>query len=245
LVSAHDAESAAYELYHQQRFSVLSQLVSEYAAPAVSILDVGPGPQTLRFRQSLPAARITTLGIPDARFFPPGSTHYDYDLNRSAQSDSWPSIPPHDIIVLAEVVEHLAVPPRRVLAGLRRYLTPAGVIILQTPNAVCLWKRLEFLRGCNPAEALRESSLNPGHLREYTLAEILEEGRLASLEPVLQRVDNYFGQRSALRRALYDLLCSVFPGVLRDGITVVFRQSNTAPATSSPARGRAQTPVSP
>lgn len=244
-MSAHDDELAAYESYHQQRFSALSQLVSVYAVPAASILDVGPGPQTLRFRQSLPAARITTLGIPDHRFVPPGSTHYEYDLNRSAQLDSWPSLPSQDIIVLAEVVEHLAVPPRRVLAGLRRYLTPAGFIILQTPNAVCLWKRLEFLRGRNPAEALRENSLNPGHLREYTLPEILDEGRHASLEPVLHRVDNYFGQRSALRRTLYDLLCAVIPGVLRDGITVVFRQSNTAPATSSPAPGREQTPVSP
>ena len=65
---------------------------------------------------------------------------------------------PFDVIVSFETVEHIS-DPRRFLDGIRRLLTPGGVVILSCPNDA-----LETDRGV----------INPFHLRTYTLADFQE-----------------------------------------------------------------------
>ncbi|MDP9149663.1 MAG: hypothetical protein M3O36_06955 [Myxococcota bacterium] len=45
--------------------------------------------------------------------------------------------------MFAEVLEHLHTAPELVLAFLRRLLLPQGLLILQTPNAASLSKRIK------------------------------------------------------------------------------------------------------
>jgi SAM-dependent methyltransferase len=231
-VSNPDAEAAAYARFHQRRFSALVQLVGRLSPSVATILDVGPGHQTLLLRRRFPDLVIDSLGFFDARFQGVCRQHFDYDLSRAADQSSWPQAPQYDLVLFAEVIEHLPVAPRLVLSGLARYLNPGGFLVLQTPNAVSAWKRLEILLGRNPFNLIHETPGHSHHFREYTVTEILDAGRLAGLSVRSCSVQNYFGQRGPVRRAIYSLACAMLPGPARDGITVVFRRNSTGPSTS-------------
>ena len=69
---------------------------------------------------------------------------------------------PYDVIVFAEVIEHLYTAPELVLPYLRELLVLGGVLLLQTPNAVSLRKRAKLLLGVNPFERIRTERDNPG-----------------------------------------------------------------------------------
>ena len=75
-------------------------------------------------------------------------------------------------MVFAEVIEHLHTSPLHSLNFVRGLVAESGVVILQTPNAVSLPKRLKVLGGRNPYEQIRADPSNPGHFREYTLREL-------------------------------------------------------------------------
>jgi hypothetical protein len=126
------------------------------------------------------------------------------------------------VIVCAEVIEHLqvsAVPLLRYLAG---SLGPEGRIVIQTPNATALPKRLRMLLGRNPYEPIRDEPDNPGHFHEYTVGEVGEAAEAAGLEVDRVVTANYFNHGSRKNRA-YRALGPVLPGTLREGITVVAR----------------------
>lgn len=79
-------------------------------------------------------------------------------------------------VVAAEILEHL--PPERAgesLAEIRRVLRREGLLILTTPNLVRLRNRVAIARGRSPLE-LPTSQVGStyGHLREYTVSEVLE-----------------------------------------------------------------------
>jgi hypothetical protein len=138
--------------------------------------------------------------------------------------------------VFAEVLEHLYTSPVLVLAALRRLLAPGGVLIVQTPNAASLPKRLKLLAGRNPFELIREDRSNPGHFREYTLDEILWFAAQTNFDVVRQSLRFYFDARYAhhenrtMRRqpvvgTLKNVVYRLLPPFLREGITVVLRKS--------------------
>ena len=78
------------------------------------------------------------------------------------------------MVVFAEVIEHLYTAPELVIGFLSHVLVANGSLILQTPNAVSLTKRLKLGIGVNPFEQIRIDRLNPGHYREYTLDELVD-----------------------------------------------------------------------
>ena len=67
----------------------------------------------------------------------------------------------------------------RLLGGVRG--GRGGVLVVQTPNAVSLPRRLAMLGGRNPYELIREDATNPGHFREYTAAELRRYAAVAGL----------------------------------------------------------------
>ncbi|MBI4593306.1 MAG: class I SAM-dependent methyltransferase [Candidatus Rokubacteria bacterium] len=70
-----------------------------------------------------------------------------------------------DVIVYADVLEHL-VDPLRVLAALNRHLASAGSVILSVPNVAHLWIRLLLLVG--RFEYIDRGILDRTHLRFFT-----------------------------------------------------------------------------
>jgi hypothetical protein len=225
-----------YLAFHAPRYAFLAQLVSDHVrAPGARLLDVGRSPLTemIAGRTGRP---VDSLGFePDASL--PSGRQHRFDLNDAQHRERWRlDLGPYDVIVLAEVIEHLYTAPELVLAYLRELLVPGGLLFVQTPNAAALWKRRMLLRGKNPYERIRLDPGDPGHFREYTAAELREI--LAAAGFAVERVSMkfYFDARferhetgheppARARGFLKNILYRALPGPLREGITVIARRS--------------------
>lgn len=225
-----DAEAREYVDYHATRYARLLDAVqglSGRLAPADSpqILDVGPNVQTALLRAIQPDAIVDTLGFANPAAPPrEGERHVAFDLNDSSEPARWPVLGrQYDVIVLAEVVEHLHIPPATVLELLGDQLRRPGFIILQTPNAAALHKRLALLLGRNPVQAPRLSRENPGHFHEYTVGELRDQVRAGGLTIDWLRAENYFGSGRAAD--LYRAAGHLTPATWRHGVTLCLRVS--------------------
>lgn len=223
------AEVATYWSYHRRRYSilledVLPRLDAVCGRPPARVLDVGPNLQTGLLRRARPAAVIDTLGFAHP-FFPPrpGERHIELDLNDVRSPGAPSGDGSYDVVLMAEVIEHLHTAASLVLGHLAEWLNEKGVLIVQTPNAVALHKRLRMLAGHNPYEPIRESRENPGHFHEYTVPELVAEARPAGLSPVRWSTANYFGGSGASR--LYAALGPLLPASLRHGMTLWLRRA--------------------
>lgn len=211
-----------YLKFHARRIadtlSVVHLLVGD--AP-VKLLDVGPHFLTSALVAQFGAqAAVSSLGYADDRLASRTllKEHVQLDLNADVAAARF-SDAPFDGIIFAETVEHLRSGPEAILRGLSAHLRPGGWLLVQTPNAVSLTKRLAMLAGRNPYELLRDDPGNPGHFREYTAAELTHYGNLAGLRTERVLYLNYWpspGWRSGIERW--------FPK-LRNGLTLVLRKT--------------------
>lgn len=198
---------------------MLLDLVAELAPDR--ILVVGPSYESVLLRETFPEATVNTLGWHDDRFpLREGERHTELDLNGT----DYPQLERHEVVVCAEVIEHLHVAPVPVLRFLATALEPGGHLILQTPNATALPKRLRMLIGQNPYDPIREERGNPGHFHEHTVRELREAVEAAGLESTRWLTKNYFDHGSRKNKA-YRAFGRVLPRTLREGITVVARTS--------------------
>ncbi len=212
---AQRAEWSRYLDYHARRYGTLMEVVGSVAPRRV--LNVGPMFETHLLRSA--GATVDTLGFANPPFAPrEGERHIEADLN-DLHDDGDGS---YDAIVMAEVIEHLHTSPAIVLGRLATWLRPGGTIVIQTPNAVALHKRVRMAAGRNPLEPIRADASNPGHFHEYTLSELIDAGRAAGLEPAGVRAENYFGASRGARA--YAALGRVLPRGLRHGFTVWMRR---------------------
>ncbi|MGH3082232.1 MAG: methyltransferase domain-containing protein [Gaiellaceae bacterium] len=202
---------------HSRRYALLLELVAALAPD--TILVVGPSYESVLLREALPDARVDTLGWEDHRFPRVGDErHVQHDLN----DPDYPELELHDVVICSEVIEHLHISPVPVLRFLGDGLAANGRLVLQTPNATALPKRLRMLLGRNPYEPIRDEPGNPGHFHEYTVGEVRDAVEAAGLEVERVVTANYFNHGSRKNRA-YRALGPVLPGTLREGITVVAR----------------------
>lgn len=212
-------DEQVYRRTHARRYALLLELVQRLEPE--SILVVGPSYESVLLRDSIPGARVNTLGWEDHRFpRVEGERHVQHDLNELG----YPELEPHDVVVCAEVIEHLHVSPVPVLRFLATALADDGRLVLQTPNATALPKRLRMLLGRNPYDPIRDEPGNPGHFHEYTVGELRAAVEAAGLEITELLTANYFDHGSRKNR-VYRALAPVLPGTLREGITVVARLS--------------------
>ena len=224
---------AAYVRSHARRYEVLLDVVIARSADVpdrdrvLRILDVGPAAQTELIRGAFPAATVNTLGYPNRLSAPrDGERHFDFDLNLAAVTGRRPEVPAHDIVVAAEVIEHLAVSPRAVFECFAALAQPGGWLVVQTPNALALHKRARALAGRNPlggAADVDASSHSAAHFREYTTAELEELAVAAGFAPGRAIARNYFRHTGALRAA-WDRATERLPAGTRQGITAYYRR---------------------
>ena len=225
-------EATVYWKYHKKRFEWTSQLVAELAQklsrsgnPVKKFLDIGNAYQTMIFDRLFPDAQIDTLGFFDERYATSRQTvHIAFDLNDTYDREKWPCrAEKYDIIVMMEVIEHLYTSPKLVFAFLNEMLQDHGFLLIQTPNAVSLSKRLKMCIGRNPFELIRETRSNPGHFREYTKKEMRQLAESAGLVVCESYMLNYFNDKSLLSR-----ISSILPGTLRSGICHVLKKSSAS-----------------
>jgi SAM-dependent methyltransferase len=218
-----------YFRFHEERYRLLLRLADESlrrtgAGQRPAILDIAPSFEVLLMAGQWPEARIDTGGYFDDRFPPPSGTHHSFDLNDSGQPELCPRMGPYDLVVAAEVIEHLRIGPSAFLRCLAAALRPGGELVLQTPNAASLAKRYNLLRGRNPIMPLAETPDTSHHWREYTVGELVDAGRAVGLEPAGIVLSNPY--RHAGRRARFYLwACRFAPAKMRDCVTVIYRKS--------------------
>ncbi len=231
--------SDGYRAFHAPRYQYLLRMLESLGVNAQArILDIGPSHFTELARAKF-CARVDTLGFGEDHKGSHGD-HYEFDLNRAQKDEDWRrDLPQYDVIVMAEVLEHLYVAPQLALAFVKSMLVPRGHLVIQTPNAASITKRIRLLIGKNPYEMIRADPQNPGHYREYTAAELRELVR--GLGFVVDRVEtaSYFDARcihdaqgrlvrhSAIG-ALKNFVYRYLPGPLRHGITCVLHVDGSA-----------------
>lgn len=222
--SASSDEMARYGEGHAPRYGYLQHLIASFGLPkSTRVLDIGASFFTLRMADMY--EHVETMGFDGARDLickmPDSIRHIAFDLNDAKDPTKWIELPKFDLIVFAEVVEHLPTAPQQVFRFLASGLSDSGLLVVQTPNATSLDKRLKMLVGINPYEMIREDWTNPGHFREYTKSELVAMAREAGLELVRHEYRSYF-KSPRLAMKIIDFLVAPFP-FLRRGQTAVFR----------------------
>jgi trans-aconitate methyltransferase len=227
------ADVQAYYAFHRRRYAYLLSLLDhlDRSSPLQRVLDVGPFIQTQMMRERFANAAIDSLGITDPRFLPrAGESHYEFDLNDMPMERARPDLREYDAIVFSEVLEHLRIAPASIFRLLASALRPGGSIIVQTPNACSIHKRIAVLRGRNPFQMITTEDPDAkdlGHIREFTVDEILTLGRSVGLEVVDWKTKNYFDAGATVHK-VFVAMTPVLPRRLRDGMTFVFRRPEDA-----------------
>lgn len=220
--SEHD-ENRDYIEFHKIRYLYLLQLIARLSdklgKEKIDLLDVGPMFQTNLIRNAFPSVTVHTMG----EHYPinhlrKGERHIELDLNFPEKFEA-PVFPRHHIILFAEVIEHLYTPPEIILQFLKKFLHEDGFIIIQTPNAVAIHKRLKILFGRHPYDLL--SADRRGHFREYTQSELSKMLRENEFKLIHSEFRNYFNNtRTIWHRAFLKYQRMIPPG-WRDGLTVI------------------------
>jgi hypothetical protein len=226
-----------YLAFHAPRYQFLLKLVDAHLPPRGEVLDIGLSPFTRLLREHI-GGPVDTLGLEPTSGIPDG-THYEFDLNALGDgSQARPPLHDYDVIVFAEVLEHLHTSPLTVLGFLHQSLARDGVLILQTPNAASLFKRIRLLFGVQPYEMIRENRRNPGHFREYTVGELRTLAQQTGFEPLAIARRYYFDARFAdidetgrggrsrpVIGSLKNVVYAALPAFLREGVTIVLRKT--------------------
>jgi SAM-dependent methyltransferase len=229
------AEVWSYLTIHSTRYSRLVQSARAARAGTRSgetaqILDVGTFLQTELLRRGVPEALIHSSSHPSVERWgawgpiQEGAQHFSFDLNNSQDRERWGQAGPYDVVVMAEVIEHLYTAPTLVLACVASWLAPGGRLVIQTPNAIALDKRVRLLCGRHPYDTIKEDPAMAGHFREYTVAELEAVAGAAGLRLIDCTVENYFALTTPRRRAL-KRVTGLLPPSLRDGITATFQRA--------------------
>jgi len=173
----------SYLRYHHRRFFEIVNislllLQNHQVPPPAAILDFGFSVNSCILRRLLPNATVAVCDRPQISSSRElGFATYTVDLVDDALEDTrLGSL--FDLIVFAEVIEHVLVNPVRILRFLLRHLRPGGRLILTTPNFFRRENRIAFAAGRNPLPiypmTYRRSDAPHFHVREYTARELLE-----------------------------------------------------------------------
>ena len=220
-------EQKLYLTIHGKRFEVVLSLIQNKNFN--KILDIGPSFLSELLYQKF-KNNLSLLGfddsqsigghLPDLNIFEKVN-FIPQDLNFWNHSQN--QISNFDLIICGEVLEHLYTSPTILFQNFYKSLNKNGILIIQTPNAVALRKRMKMLTGINPFEIPRENLKNPGHYREYTSNELIQFGKSNGFSINKILTEEYFEYPSTLS-TIYRTFKIFIPKSLRTGITIVFKK---------------------
>ena len=227
----HRFGSSPYVAFHAPRYAYLLDVVARFRPdPLNRVLDIGPSCLTTLLAEAI-RVPVDSLGFEDEGPTDSGQ-HYSFDLNEAATPHTWRTgLPAYDLVVMAEVIEHLHTSPSLVLRFLRAVVRPGGIVIIQTPNAATLQRRVKLALGRNPFDLINEDQSNPLHFREYTGPELRRYASGAGFAVRELAYRNYFdlhyandhspNQRPRWVRTGEAFLLDILPSSFRTGITMV------------------------
>ncbi len=227
---SHEKHKNEYISMHKKRFDFLVKKIKKYQnSPDIKILDIGRSPFTKILSNNF--SNISTLGLPPEHTLLDKTDPIDvkkipyliFDLNDSCNRDSWIKLEEQDIVIFAEVLEHLAVHSQCVFEFINNCLKINGILICQTPNAVSLSKRLKMIFGLNPfQEFIIELEKGQHHFREYTKAELSKFGKECGFVLVEHSFENYF-HYDTKKSTIFNFIASIIPS-FRNGQTAIFKK---------------------
>ncbi|MDO9498732.1 methyltransferase domain-containing protein [Falsiroseomonas sp.] len=186
-----------YARDHRLRFAealyaIETLLAPEPGWPRCQVLEIGSSITPMLFHAAFPELRLTAAclfrhkqldGIVERAV--------QMDLEkldlRSATALPLPDPPLRDLdmVMLCEVLEHLLVNPANLFRALAGTLRPGGLLYVTTPNFLRQGCRGLILAGRNPQPLFRPEFRPEDrfhhHVREYTMAELLEAMQAAGL----------------------------------------------------------------
>ncbi len=237
-----EKESLKYLSIHAKRYAFLINLVSEIRAElpddSIRILDIGPSYLTELLGFHFKNDTIYSMGFSNSEgrggHFPEtvtldNETFIAYDLNDSQDKGKWIPVPECDIVIMAEVIEHLYTAPQLILDFIQTFLKVNGNLIIQTPNAVSLDKRIRMLSGKNPYDMVNINRLCPGHFREFTKNELFSVAEDAHYSVQNFVYSNYFDLKPVNYKVMgYRLMQFLLGRSFSDGMTIVLKKDTTA-----------------
>ena len=189
---------ADYGVTHRERFFELMNAVVVLARGrrAPRLLEFGPSEFSAMYRKLVPDLELAIADRPT----PPNyigftgprcrekldcAEYLAVDLASAADMDAkLDRIGVFDLVVLAEVIEHLPIHPVDLLSRVRRLLAPAGTLYLTTPNFFAQAHLDALARGENPCAVYPAGDGNwdaHHHYREYEAVELAEFVHAAGL----------------------------------------------------------------
>jgi SAM-dependent methyltransferase len=81
----------------------------------------------------------------------------------------------YDLVICAEVIEHVYCPPGVLISRIRKVLAPGGIAVITTVNLARLSNRARLALGRELFAPFEPAKLVMGHLREYTLIELVSQ----------------------------------------------------------------------
>jgi SAM-dependent methyltransferase len=182
-----------YLAKHTPRYLDLLSLLSD-CPDARSLLDVGNYPGHFSVLASRLGLDVAGLDIDPDRAGELWERHGVAEHQADIEVEAFPfEQDTFDVVVLAEVLEHLRVNPMHTLTECHRVLRPGGRLIVAVPN-VTLRHRLKFMFGrdyqgdiVQAYEQLKRSG-HMGHFRLYTHSEVIHMLEHTGFRPKLTRI---------------------------------------------------------
>ena len=169
ILGNHFFEGQEYYRQFKDRYWNTLKYVSECLRPEQTrLLDVGSG-QFALLAKHLYGAQAEVVDI-DSRYTrvlsDNGIPFRRADLSREPID----AHPPYDVVVLAEVIEHVPTPPYVVFESIQRSLSPGGFLVVTTPNLYRLRNLVRMATGRPIFDHFRvpEQDGPLGHFLEYS-----------------------------------------------------------------------------
>lgn len=205
-----DEEMQMYLSISAHRFDKTLKLVERVAPPGSRVLEIGANPyfvtavllHDLRLdtvcmgRPSVvwPGASAPDTGTTERFIDVDGATYPVRELVCNAEKDRFPiESNTFDLVIAAEVLEHLIFSPTHFLAEIHRVLRPGGHLLLTTPNAAQLRYLVRWIKHRSVWDQYSGYGVYGRHQREYTAPELHE--LLVALGYVVEQTDNYYSER--------------------------------------------------
>jgi 2-polyprenyl-3-methyl-5-hydroxy-6-metoxy-1,4-benzoquinol methylase len=164
----HEMES--YYAISRERYYLTLRYLADLDLPRpAKVLDVGGG-QFAILASKLFHDKATIGDMGDAYRAPADAAGVEFVVCNLLDDDPPSFDNAFDAIILAEVVEHLPVPPYLILSKVRNWLKPGGVLLVTTPNLFRLRNVVRLLRGRDVFDKfmMPRDEVSLGHQTEYS-----------------------------------------------------------------------------